>query len=156
MANENTDRSELDKLVRKTKLSTDNAEKEIVALLDHFIAKERMQESEIDIESLLETLLDTRSEVTELSYRIQDLRLDDNELSEYLKNSTTVNIKLKKSKKKQQKFLEYQQEPSVPIEIRRDVRQNDGGKLPKIVLRKFIGDTLDYKIFLGDIRRSCP
>ena len=156
MANENTDRSELDKLVRKTKLSADNAEKEIVALLDHFIAKERMQESEIDIESLLETLLDTRSEVTELSYRIQDLRLDDNELSEYLKNSTTVNIKLKKSKKKQQKFLEYQQEPSVPIEIRRDVRQNDGGKLPKIVLRKFSGDTLDYKIFLGDIRRSCP
>ena len=143
MANENTDRSELDKLVRKTKLSTDNAEKEIVALLDHFIAKERMQESEIDIESLLETLLDTRSEVTELSYRIQDLRLDDNELSEYLKNSTTVNIKLKKSKRKLQKFLEYQQEPSVPIEIRRDVRQNDGGKLPKIVLRKFSRDPLD-------------
>ena len=82
--------------------------------------------------------------------------LDDNELSEYLKNSTTVNIKLKKSKRKLQKFLEYQQEPSVPIEIRRDVRQNDGGKLPKIVLRKFSGDTLDYKIFLGDIRRSCP
>ena len=143
MANENTDRSELDKLVRKTKLSTDNAEKEIVALLDHFIAKERMQESEIDIESLLETLLDTRSEVTELSYRIQDLRLDDNELSEYLKNSTTVNIKLKKSKRKLQKFLEYQQEPSVPIEIRRDMRQNDGGKLPKIVLRKFSRDPLD-------------
>ena len=156
MANENTDRSELDKLVRKTKLSADNAEKEIVALLDHFIAKERMQESEIDIESLLETLLDTRSEVTELSYRIQDLMLDDNELNEYLKNSTTVNIKLKKSKRKLQKFLEYQQEPSVPIEIRRDVRQNDGGKLPKIVLRKFSGDTLDYKIFQGDIRRSCP
>ena len=133
----------MDKLVRKTKLSTDNAEKEIVALLDHFIAKERMQESEIDIESLLETLLDTRSEVTELSYRIQDLRLDDNELSEYLKNSTTVNIKLKKSKRKLQKFLEYQQEPSVPIEIRRDVRQNDGGKLPKIVLRKFSRDPLD-------------
>ena len=48
--------------------------------------------------------------------------LDDNELSEYLKNSTTVNIKLKKSKRKLQTFLEYQQEPSVPIEIRRDVR----------------------------------
>ena len=72
MANENTDRSELGKLVRKTKLSTDNAEKEIFALLDHFIAKERMQKSEVDIESLLETLLDTGSEVTQLSYRIQD------------------------------------------------------------------------------------
>ena len=122
MANENTDRSELGKLVRKTKLSTDNAEKEIFALLDHFIAKERMQKSEIDIKSLLETLLDTGSEVTELSYRIQDLMLDDNELSEYLKNSRTVNLKLKKYKRKLHKFLEYQQEPSVPIEIRRDVR----------------------------------
>ena len=54
---------------------------------DHFIAKERTQESEIDCETLLQTILDTESEVTELSYRIQDLMLDDNELSEYLKNS---------------------------------------------------------------------
>ena len=74
MANENTDRSELDKLVRKTKLSTDNAEKEIVALLDHFIAKERMQESEIDIESLLETLLDTRSEVMEFNSEVTEVK----------------------------------------------------------------------------------
>ena len=36
--------------------------------------------------------------------------LDDNELSEYLKNSTTFNMKLKKSKRKLQKFLEYHPE----------------------------------------------
>ena len=54
---------------------------------DHFIAKERTQESEIDCETLLETISDNEYEVTELSYRIQDLMLDDNELSEYLKNS---------------------------------------------------------------------
>ena len=57
---------------------------------DHFIAKERTQESEIDCETLLQTILDTESEVTELSYRIQDLMLDDNELSEYLKNSEKI------------------------------------------------------------------
>ena len=62
--------------------------------------------------------------------------LDDNELSEYLKNSTAFKIKLKKSKRKLQKFLEYHPESSLPIEIRRDVRRNDGVKLPKIVLRK--------------------
>ena len=68
-------------------MSRDNAVKEIFPLVDHFIAKERTQESEIDCKTLLETILDTESEVTELSYRIQDLMLDDNELSEYLKNS---------------------------------------------------------------------
>ena len=70
MANENPDRSELDKLLRKRKLSIDNADKEIFPLVDHFIAKERTQKSEIDCETLLETILDTKSEVTKLSYRI--------------------------------------------------------------------------------------
>ena len=81
MANKNTDRRELEKLLRKRKLRIDNADKEIFSLVDHFIAKERTQKSEIDCETLLETILDTKSEVTELSYRIQDLMFDDNELS---------------------------------------------------------------------------
>ena len=54
--------------------------------------------------------------------------LDDNELSYYLKNSTALSMKLKKSKRKLQKFLEYHPESSIPIEIRRDVRRNDGVK----------------------------
>ena len=41
MANENTDRSELDKLLRKRELNINNADKEIFPLVDHFIAKER-------------------------------------------------------------------------------------------------------------------
>ena len=48
-------------------MSIDIGDKEIFALVDHFIAKERTQESEIDCETLLETILDTESEVTELS-----------------------------------------------------------------------------------------
>ena len=51
MANENTDRNELEKLLRKTKLTIDNANKEIFPLVDHLIAKERTQESEIDCET---------------------------------------------------------------------------------------------------------
>ena len=43
MAKENTDRSELDKQLRRRKLSIDNANKEIFPLVDHFIAKERTQ-----------------------------------------------------------------------------------------------------------------
>ena len=77
-------------------MTIDIGDKEIFALVDHFIAKERTQESEIDCKTLLETILDTESEVTELSYRIQDLKFDDNELSEYLKNSIALNMKLKK------------------------------------------------------------
>ena len=147
MANENTHRSELDKLLRKRKLRIDNANKEIFPLVDYFIVKERTQESEIDCGTLLEIILDTENEVTGLSYRIQDLMLDDNELSEYLKNSTAFNMKLKKSKWKLQKFLKYHPDSSIPIEIRRHARQNDGIKLPKIVLRRFSGNPLDWKSF---------
>ena len=124
MTNENTDRSGLGKLLKKRKLSIDNADKEIFPLVDHFIAKEKTQESEIDCETLLETILDTESEVTELNYRIQDLMLDDNKLSEYLKNSTVFNMKFKKSKRKLQKLLEYHPELLVPIDIRRDARND--------------------------------
>ena len=55
------------------------------------------------------------------------------------------NIKLKKSKRKLQEFLQYDPKSSVPIEIRRDTRRSDGDKLPKIVLRKFSGAPLDWK-----------
>ena len=82
-----------------------------------------------------------------LSYRIQDLMLDDNELSEYLKKATAFNMKLKKFKRKLQKYLKYHQESSAPIETRRDARRNGGVKLPKTVLRKFSGDRLDWKSF---------
>ena len=64
-----------------------------------------------------------------------------------MKNSTAFNIKLKKSKRKLQKPFEHHPESSVPIEIRRDARRNDGVKLPKIVLRKFSGDPLGWKSF---------
>ena len=121
--------------------------KGIFPLVDHFIAQERTRESEIDCEILLETILDTENEVTELSCRIQDLMLHDNEFSEDLKNSTAFNIKLKKSKRKLQKILEYHPGSSVPIEIRRDARRNDGVKLPQIVLRKFSGYPLDWESF---------
>ena len=65
MANENANRSELDKLLRKRMFSVDNAGKELFPLVDHFTAKERTQESEIDCKILLETILDTESEVTD-------------------------------------------------------------------------------------------
>ena len=81
--------------------------------------------------------------------------LDDNELSEYLKNSTAFNLKLKKSKRKLQKFLEYHLGSSVPIKISRDARRNDGVKLLKIVLRKFSGDRLDWISFKETFEASC-
>ena len=62
---------ELDKLLRKRKLSLVYVDKKIFPLVDHFITKEKTQESEIDCETLLETIFDTENEVTELSYRIK-------------------------------------------------------------------------------------
>ena len=57
--NENTDRSELDKLLRKRKLSIENADKGTLLLVDHSTGKERTQKAEIECKTLLETKLDT-------------------------------------------------------------------------------------------------
>ena len=73
--------------------------------------------------------------------------LDDNKLSEYLKNSTAFNMKLKKIKRKLHKFLENHPDSSIPIKIRGDARRNDGVKLPKNRLRKISGDPLYWKSF---------
>ena len=63
----------------------------------------------------METILNTESEVTDISQRFQDFTVDDNQFSEHLKNSTAFSMKLKKSKKKLQKFLECHPELPIPI-----------------------------------------
>ena len=45
----------------------------------------------------------------------------------------------KKAKRKLQKFLEYHPELTNPTEVRRDFNRNDIVKLPKIILKTFIG-----------------
>ena len=67
---------------------------------------------------MLETLLDTEKEATELSDKIQNIMIDDNELMEHLKKTTEFNMSLKKAKRKLQIFLEYHPEM-------RDFKRND-------------------------------
>ena len=86
-------------------LKVNNAKKEIFPLMDQFVGRERNEDSEIDCESLLETLLDTEKEATELSDKIQNIMVDDNELMEHLKKTTAFNMSLKKAKRKLQRFL---------------------------------------------------
>ena len=92
-------------------------------------------------------LLDTEKEAEELSDKIQKIMIDDNELMEHLKKITEFNMSLKKAKRKLQRLLEYHQEMTNPIEIRRDFKRNDGVKLPKITLKTLSGDPLDWKYF---------
>ena len=73
--------------------------------------------------------------------------MDDNELMEHLKKRTEFNMSLKKAKQKLQRFLEYHPEMTSAIEIRRDFKRNDGVKLPKITLKTFSGDPLDWNSF---------
>ena len=73
--------------------------------------------------------------------------IDENELMEHLKKITEFNMGLKKAKQKLQRFLEYHPENTNPIEIHRDFKRNGGVKLPKITLKNFRGDPLDWKSF---------
>ena len=84
----------------------------------------------------METILNTESEVTDISQRFQDFTVDDNQFSEHLKNSTAFSMKLKKSKKKLQKFLECHPELPIPIKIRKDARRTDGDEMTELNYRK--------------------
>ena len=75
MEEEKVNRGELNKLLRQRRLQVNNAKKEISPLVDQFVERERNEDSEIDCESLLETLLDTEKEATELSDKIQKIMM---------------------------------------------------------------------------------
>ena len=75
MEEEKVNRGELNKLLRQRRLQVNNAKKEISSLVDQFVERERNEDSEIDCESLLETLLDTEKEATELSDKIQKIMM---------------------------------------------------------------------------------
>ena len=75
MAEEKVNRGELNKLLRQRWLQVNNAKKEISPLVDQFVERERNEDSEIDCESLLEMLLDTEKEATELSDKIQKIMM---------------------------------------------------------------------------------
>ena len=105
MAEKKVNKDELNKLLRQRRFQVNNAEKEVFPLMDQYTGKERKEGSKIDCESLLETLLDTEKEATELSDKIQNIMIDDNELMKHLKKTTAFNMSLKKAKRKLQRFL---------------------------------------------------
>ena len=72
--------------------------------------------------------------------------VDDNELMEHVRK-IQQNKNLRKAERKLQRLLEYHPEMTSPIEISRDFKRNDGSKLPKITLKTFSGDPLDWKSF---------
>ena len=80
MAEENVNRDEFNKLLRQWRLQVNNAKKEIFPLVHHFVGRTRNEDLEIDCGSLLEMLLETEIETTEVSDKIQHLIIDGNEL----------------------------------------------------------------------------
>ena len=70
-----------------------------------------------------------------------------NELMEHLRKTTAFKMSLKKAKRKFQRFLKYHPEITNPIKVRRNFKRNDGVKLPKITLKTFSGDPLDWQSF---------
>ena len=86
--------------MRQRRLRASNAkkEKETFPLVDYIVGRERNEDSEIDCESLLETLLDTDKEAMDLRDKIQNLIINE-EHTEHLRQ-IKFNISLKTTKKK--------------------------------------------------------
>ena len=78
---------------------------------------DKTQNIMIDDNELMEHLKKNKK-ATELSDKIQNIMIDDNEPMEHLKKTTEFNMSLKKAKRKLQIFLEYQPEM-------RDFKRND-------------------------------
>ena len=140
----------LENLLRTRRLQVNNLKKEILNLVDSFVSKKKNDETEIECEALLETLFDNEHIITELTEKIQALIVDDDELTEELRNSTMLNMSMKKAKRKLQKFLEYHpntEETNTFTLQKTNSSNRDGVRLPKIVLKTFSGDPLEWKSF---------
>ena len=99
----------LENLLRTRRFHVNNLKKEILSLVDSLTSRDRNNDPEIECESLLETLFENENIVTDLNEKIQALILDDDELTEELRNSTLLNMSMKKAKRRLQKFMNISQ-----------------------------------------------
>ena len=105
---------------------------------------ERSEESIEECEALLKRVCEIEQEVKDLNYKIKRLIVDEAQLAEELSEAFITTLKTRKLRMKLKNFMEqkyiYEQQLMTG-------NPKTGVKLPKVILKKFTGDPLEWKTF---------
>ena len=101
---------------------------------------ERSEESIEECEALLKRVCEIEQEVKDLNYKIKRLIVDEAQLAEELSEAFITTLKTRKLRMKLKITNIYEQQPMT-------ANPKTGVKLPKVILKKFTGDPLEWKTF---------
>ena len=130
------------KASRRAKISL--LDNQICGSVKQCLNAERSEESIEQCGTLLEKVCEIEQEVKNLNFRIKRLIVDEAQLGEELSETFNMTLKTKKLRMKLKNFME--QKP-VHEQQRMTTNPKTGVKLPKFMLKKFIGDSLEWKTF---------
>ena len=128
------------KASRRAKISL--LDNQICGSVEQCLNAERSEESIKKCGTLLEKVCEIEQEVKNLNFRIKRLIVDEAQLGEELSEAFNMTLKTKKLRMKLRNFME--QKP-VHEQQRMTANPKTGVKLPKFMLKKFIGDSLEWK-----------
>ena len=128
------------KASRRAKISL--LDNQICGSVEQCLNAERSEESIKKCGTLLEKVCEIEQEVKNFNFRIKRLIVDEAQLGEELSEAFNMTLKTKKLRMKLRNFME--QKP-VHEQQRMTANPKTGVKLPKFMLKKFIGDSLEWK-----------
>ena len=121
-------------------------ERKICSEIEHLKKREFNEEIRIHTSSLLGMLQEKENTIKHLDSRIENLLEDEEELTADMDKAHDFNINIKKSKEILTTLLYKNDEDKLSAVS--TISKNTGVKLPKLNLKRFTGEPLEWKSFM--------
>ena len=138
--------TELQKAQRKWRSKRNAIEKDILPVCEQVISKYRTDEAVEEAKGLIEALEDGQKEVRVLDEVIADLTQEEVDLETHEREACKYGLKLRKMQAKLRGFVEKPERMASEMEI--GTIRKTGVKLPKMTIKCFDGDVMQWKSFL--------
>ena len=137
--------SELTKAKRKRTTKRNTALKDILPQCEDLLTNYGTEESSGDASALIQVLDEIRVEVKTLDEAVADLMDDEDAMEKHESESYQFGATMRKMQAKLQRFIANKEE--MDMKSRMSPRRNIGVKLPKIKIKPFDGEAMEWKPF---------
>ena len=134
---------EIDNLKRNCLAQISILDEQIIESAERCISRDKTPGNMEECEALYETTCEIENEIKDINFKLKRLIIDGNELQKEVSEAVNMNLKAKKVRIKLKNFLEQKFEaPTAATNV-----YKPRVKLPRITLKKFSGDPLEWKSF---------
>ena len=137
--------TELTKVKRKRTTKKNIVDNQIIPECEKILAGNKDEESSADALVLLSTLTETANEVKDLDERVSELTVDDGEYDKNEKEAYDFLLRTRKMESKLQAFLDKDRDVKPRISTVPNSFGPVGVKLPKIKIKTFEGNAVNWK-----------